>query len=211
MRIAVVGATGRTGRRVVEQALTRGYDVTALARRPDSIAIDHPKLTRIAADVLQSGTWVRALVEVDRVVSALGAGTSRRPTTIYSTGTTTVLKAMTAKPAARLAVISAAPVANREEQPFLERRLLMPVLDRIFAATYEDMRRMETLLNDSEVDWVSLRPPRLIDKPATGRYRMDATRPIPNSRSITTGDLATALLDSLDSTSLHRRTAYVAN
>jgi hypothetical protein len=40
---------------------------------------------------------------------------------------------------------------------------------------------------------------------------MDAARPIPKSRSITTGDLATALLDSLDSTILHRRTAYVAN
>jgi uncharacterized protein YbjT (DUF2867 family) len=37
MKIAVVGATGRTGLQVVEQALARGNQVIAPARHPDAM------------------------------------------------------------------------------------------------------------------------------------------------------------------------------
>ena len=87
----------------------------------------------------------------------------------------------------------------------------MPILDRVFGATYDDMRRMEALLEGSGLNWVLLRPPRLVDGMPTGRYRIDAQRPLRHSRSITTGDLAAALLDSLNRADLYRRAAYVAN
>lgn len=144
-------------------------------------------------------------------MSALGIGASRQPTVVYSTGIANVLKAMGSQSISRLAVISAAPVGPRSEQPFLQRHVLMPVLDRVFGATYDDMRRMEDRLRASAVDWVALRPPRLVDKPATGRYRVDATGPLPKGRRITYADLATALLDALDNPDLYRRTAYVTN
>jgi putative NADH-flavin reductase len=211
MRIAVVGATGRTGRQLVEQALVRGHDVTALARQLDAISLDHQKVTLVAADVLRPDTWMNTLVETDAVVSALGTGTSRQRTVLYSVGTANVLQAMSMNHVRKLAVISAAPVGSRDAQPFLERRVLMPILDRAFGASYEDMRRMESLLQGSELDWISLRPPRLVDKAPTGRYRIDAQRPLPHSRSITVGDLAAALLDSLNRADLYRRAAYVAN
>jgi len=68
----------------------------------------------------------------------------------------------------------------------------IPILERIFGATYDDMRWMETLLRGSPADWVCLRPPRLVG-------------------SITYADLATALLDSLTRPDLYRRIAYVAS
>jgi len=81
---------------------------------------------------------------------------------------------------------------------------MMPLLDRVFGATYDDMRRMETILRSSEADWVSLRPPRLVNRAAAGRYRVDANGPLPRARSLTYSDLATALLDSLDREDLNR-------
>ncbi|MGH8919657.1 MAG: NAD(P)H-binding protein [Actinomycetes bacterium] len=86
----------------------------------------------------------------------------------------------------------------------------MPVLDRLFGASYDDMRRMEERLQTSDAHWVALRPPRLVDKPATGRYRL-ATTPLPKARSLTFADLAAALLDALEREDLHRRAAFVAN
>ena len=211
MRIAVIGAAGRTGLQVVEQALARGHDVTALARRPHLVALRDARLRTGAADVLKLVTLDDQLAGSDAVVSTIGVGTSRAPTTVYSEGITNVLAAMDSNAISRLAVISAAPVGPRAEQPFLERRIAMPILERIFGTTYADMRRMEKVLADSQVAWTSLRPPRLIDKVATGRYRIDADRPLPKARSLTYGDLATALLDSLDRQELYRRTAFVAN
>ena len=93
----------------------------------------------------------------------------------------------------------------------LQRRIALPILQRFFGATYDDMRRMETILQETtDVDWISLRPPRLVDKPSKGAYRID-TRRLAKARAIRYGDLATALLDSLTRQDLYRHAAYVAN
>ena len=209
MRLAVAGASGRTGSQVVAQALERGHQVTALARRPEEVSHHHDRLVSVGADILDGDRLDEVLCGADAVVSAIGVGSSRRPTTVYSDGTGNVLRAMRHNDVMRLAVVSAAPVGPREQQPFLERRLAMPILDRIFGATYSDMRRMEELLNGCDRSWVALRPPRLVDKPATGHYRIDS-RPLPHGRKISIPDLATALLDAVDQKNLQGHAFYVA-
>jgi len=210
MKIAVIGATGRTGLQVTEQALARGDDVIALARHPEALR-RRPGLAIVAADVLDRAALDQALAGADAVVSALGIGASRQPTVVYSDGTANILHAMGAHGITKLAVISAVPAGPRAGQPFFQRRMIIPVLERVFGATYADMRRMEALLRGSDLDWVCLRPPRLVSKKPVGRYRLDAVRPLPKARSITYADLATALLDSLTRPDLYRRAAYVAN
>ena len=210
MKIAVVGATGHTGLQVAEQALARGDDVIALARHPEALP-QRPGMASAAADVLDRAVLTEALAGADAVVSALGIGASRQPTVVYSEGIANVLHAMDAHGIRKLAVISAVPAGPRIEQPFVQRRMIIPVLERVFGATYADMRRMEALLRGSDLDWVCLRPPRLVSKKPTGGYRLDATRPLPKASSITYADLATALLDALTRPDLYRRAAYVAN
>lgn len=184
MRIAVIGATGRTGKHVVEQALERGNDVVALARSPSALTFTHPKLEVAHADVLKPETLGGSLVGVTGVVSALGVGSGRAKTDVYSQGVRNLLTAMSADGVCRLAVISAAPAGPRAEQPLAQRVIAMPLLELFFGATYEDMRRMETILGASDVNWVALRPPRLIHKPAKGSYRL-SPEPVRGGRSIT--------------------------
>ena len=210
MKIAVVGATGRTGQQVVEQALARGDDVIAVARHPEALPQRGPGAAVAAADVLDRAALAGALAGVGAVVSALGIGASRQPTAVYSEGTANILHAMGAHGITKLAVISAVPAGPRAELPFLQRRVAIPVLERFFGTTYDDMHRMETLLRGSDLDWVCLRPGRLVNKKAAGRYRLDASRPLPKAGSISHADLATALLDCLARPDLYRRTAYVA-
>jgi putative NADH-flavin reductase len=211
-RIAVIGAAGRTGRHAVEQALARGHKVVAIARTPDNVGVEHDDLVLQSADVRDLDALTGAIGGADAVVSALGTGSSRAPTDVYSRGVANQMTAMREHGTRRLAVISAAPAGPRAEQTFLERRVAMPLLERFFGGIYTDMRRMEALLTEEcdDLDWVALRPPRLISKPATGAYRID-TRPLRKARTLTYADLATALLDCLDRPELHRRAAYVAN
>jgi putative NADH-flavin reductase len=211
MHIAVIGATGHTGRHVVTQALARGAHVSALARHPDRLTIRSDRLTSSATDVLDPAALTDALAGCEAVVSALGVGTSRAATELYSRGVTNVLTAMAAHRIRRLSVISAAPAGPRAQQPLLERRVIMPILDRLFGATYRDMRKMEGVLDSSDLDWICLRPPRLVDKVAEGHYRVDVGKPLPKSRTLTFADLAAALLDSLDRTDLWRQHVYIAN
>jgi len=211
MKIAVVGANGRTRRIVVKDALARGHQVVAVTRTDGVSEPDDDNLVNARADVRNADALTQPLVGADAVISVLGVGTSRAPTDVYSTGVRNTLGAMESNGAAKLAVISAVPAGPWEELPLLQRRIALPLLQRFFGATYDDMRRMETILQETtDVDWISLRPPRLVNKPSKGAYRID-TRPLAKARAITYGDLAAALLDSLTRRDLYRHAAYVAN
>ena len=84
------------------------------------------------------------------------------------------------------------------------------MLHRFFGASYDDMARMEAILRACDLDWVCLRPPRLVDRPATGSYRLGPDGHLDRARKISTSDLATALLDVLDRRDLYRRSTIVA-
>ena len=87
MKILVSGATGNVGRLVVEQALARGHEVVALARKPQNLQCEHPNLTTGAVDILDAQALKPWLQGVDAVISTVGIGTSKTPTTLYSAGT----------------------------------------------------------------------------------------------------------------------------
>ncbi|MFI0722309.1 NAD(P)-dependent oxidoreductase [Streptomyces sp. NPDC021224] len=82
MRIAVLGATGRTGRTVVEQALARGHQVVALVRRPEAFTVSDPGAAhRVGirrADVAAPAAFPD-LSDVDVVISALGVSKGEGP------------------------------------------------------------------------------------------------------------------------------------
>jgi putative NADH-flavin reductase len=211
MQIAVIGAAGRTGRQVVRQALDRGHQVVAVARSPEKLDSAGDRLTVAAADVRDADALAAAVAGADAIVTTFGAAAGREPTDIYSVGITNVLAAMDSDGIRRLAVISASPAGPRAEQPAALRLLVLPILDRLFGAAYADLRRMESVLaNRGDLTWACLRPPRLLDRGATGAYRLDR-QPLPRSRSLTYPDLATALLDCADGTESRTEMLYVAN
>jgi putative NADH-flavin reductase len=212
MKIAVIGAAGRTGRQVVGQALDRGYEVVAVVRSPEKLKLAGDRLTVVAADVRDAEALTAAVAGVDGVVTAFGAASGRQATDVYSAGITSVLAAMERASIRRLAVISASPVGPRTEQPAVFRMLILPILERFFGGAYVDMRRMEAVLAGSAADleWVCLRPPRLIDRAGTGAYRLDP-KPLPRTRSLIYPDLASALLDCADGSEPRTGMLYVAN
>jgi putative NADH-flavin reductase len=211
MKIAVIGAAGRTGRQVVRQALDRGHEVVAVARSPEKLNVAGDRLTVAAADVHDADALARAVVGADAIVTTYGAAAGREPTDVYSAGITNVLAAMDAGGIRRLAAISASPAGPRDEQPAALRLLVLPILERFFGGAYADLRRMEAVLaRRDDLEWACLRPPRLLDRPATGAYRLDP-KPLPRSRSLTYPDLATALLDCADGTESRAGMLYVAN
>jgi uncharacterized protein YbjT (DUF2867 family) len=83
----VLGATGRTGRRVVEYALAEGRAVRALARDPAALeALAHPRLAVVAGDARDPAAVAEVVAGAAAVVSALGGGTTADPGTTRSEG-----------------------------------------------------------------------------------------------------------------------------
>ena len=72
MKILIFGATGATGKLIVEQALSVGHEVVAFVRNPAKLTHKHPKLTVVRGDVLDAKQVENAIAGQDVVVSALG-------------------------------------------------------------------------------------------------------------------------------------------
>ncbi|MGY2398247.1 NAD(P)-dependent oxidoreductase [Pseudomonas sp. SDO5271_S396] len=68
-KIAIIGATGRAGRELLEEALRRGHSVVAIARHVESIAAK-PGVTVKQADALNAGELQQAISGSDVVISA---------------------------------------------------------------------------------------------------------------------------------------------
>jgi uncharacterized protein YbjT (DUF2867 family) len=71
MHLTILAASGRTGLALTRQALERGHVVTAIARDPSRIALDHPNLSKVAGDVSAPLS-----IDADSVVLS-GLGTDR--------------------------------------------------------------------------------------------------------------------------------------
>lgn len=189
MRVAIFGGSGKTGRELIAAALRDGHEVVALARRPGSVPPHDSRVHVVEGDIADEVAVRRVIAGADAVLSALGNGVGRDPTTVYSDGVRAMLRAGTR----RIVVVAAIPAGPNADKTWFERWLLHPLLHLFFGAGYDDMRRMEAVLAQSGADWTVLRPPRLTDGPATGRYR-SATGRLTRPRSISRADLADAML-----------------
>ena len=85
MKIAVVGATGATGLRVVKHALAQGHFVTAVARHPERLS-SADRLSFVRGDVLSPGGLTGALDGVEAVISCIGPEKNLSPGTLMSVG-----------------------------------------------------------------------------------------------------------------------------
>ncbi|MFQ6394158.1 NAD(P)-dependent oxidoreductase [Nocardia sp. KC 131] len=175
MRIIVFGANGPTGRLLTGQALAAGHDVVAVTRRPEEFPIEHERLTVFGGDVLRSESVDTAVAGADAVLSALGVPYGKEPITTYSIGVGNMIAAMRRHGVRRIGVVSSSAVDPKpySDAGFLFNRVLQPYIVRVMGKTlYDDMRRMETLLRASDLDWTIVRPGGLYELPDVTDYTM---------------------------------------
>jgi putative NADH-flavin reductase len=209
MRVTIFGATGPTGRLLTQGALDRGDDVTVLVRRPEVLSVSHPKLRVFKGDVLQPESLPPALEGQEAVISTIGLAYTRQPVHLYSEGTRNIMSAMKAAGVTRLVVISSGGTAPGvvKENPFFFEHILKP----LFRGFYDDMRRMEARVQESDLEWTLVRPPRLLDKPPRGTVREAVgAYGLKGGSKISRADLARATLDAMRRPDLVRAAVAVA-
>jgi putative NADH-flavin reductase len=226
MRLTVFGASGGTGRRLVEQALAAGHTVTAVVRDPARLVLDTPTATGttapasaggkgapaggrrpgleveglrvLTADVFSAADVEAAVGGADAVVGALGARSRSDTSRVMSAGTGTILAAMGRAGVDRVVVVSAAPVASDDNgTTALYRLLAAPLLRALLRESYADMARMEAAVRGSGLDWTIVRPPQLTNGPHTGTYHQARGANLRGGYRISRADLADAILASL--------------
>ncbi|WP_318214006.1 NAD(P)-dependent oxidoreductase [Streptomyces sp. SCL15-6] len=193
MKLTVFGATGGIGQEVVRQALDAGHQVTAVVRDPARLPVAGEGLEVFRADLADPAAVRPAVAGRDAVLSGLGAR-SRKDAGVATRLTRTVLGAMEAEGVRRLLVVSAGPVGPEPEGAGLLDRGVRGAVSMVLKDVYADLREMEAELARSATDWTAVRPPRLQNKPVTGRYRTVVGGFPDKGRFIGRADVAHAML-----------------
>jgi putative NADH-flavin reductase len=199
MKLTVFGATGRIGADVVRQALDAGDKVTAVVRDPARFDVSHPALEVAKVPGLTDPEVLRPLLEgSDAVISGVGPR-GRKDGPVASSATHGILGAMAASGVRRFVAVSAVPVGPVPEgESFVNRRILLPFISAFARDVYADLAQMEDEIRRSGTEWTVVRPPRLVNKPLTGKYRTVVGANVPRGYSISRADVAQFMLAALD-------------
>jgi uncharacterized protein YbjT (DUF2867 family) len=158
MNLVVLGATGRTGRLVVEQALTAGHTVTALVRTPEKLTAGHPNLHLVTGDATDTSAVSSALEGADAVISALGGKGS-----VIADSTRAIVAAARKTGVSRVVVLST--FAAERDRLNGGTRLLTRIG---MGAMLKDKSAGEEMLRRSDLEWTIVYASMLSNGPASG-------------------------------------------
>ena len=166
MKLFVIGATGRAGQEVVQQAIARGHHVTAFVRSPESITLRNERLTVLKGNAMDENSLFEAMQNHDVVISTLGPREVFKPGTLLHDSALATTRAMNRSGVKRLVVLSAAahfPGIPNRIASFVRRNHM------------RDSLSMEAIVQANGLDWTIARPPRLTQKDSLNyRSREDA-------------------------------------
>jgi uncharacterized protein YbjT (DUF2867 family) len=157
MKLAVLGATGRTGRLVVEQALAAGHTVTALVRSPEKMPADS-SLRVVTGEATDTSAVSRVLEGADAVISTLGGNGS-----VITDSTRAIVAAAHQTGVSRVVVLSSFAV-EREHMDAVTRLVTRIAM----GAMINDKRAGEDVLSHSDLEWTIVYASILTDGPASG-------------------------------------------
>ena len=204
MRIAVFGATGRTGHPLVEQALERGHEVVAFVRDPavlPSTVQDKDRLSVVEGDA-HSGDGVEQAIGgdgegVDAVVSVLGQ-TSESPDDLLTEAGRHILAAMNEHSVERFVTLVGAGVREEGESVNLGGKVMGALLKLVARSVLEDARDHVEMVRSSDTRWTVVRGPRLTEGDHTGESRHGTDLSLGMRDTAARANVADFILDCLE-------------
>ena len=206
-KLTVIGATARSGRVIIAQALAAGYEVTGLARSPEKFGYEHKNLTLVKGDVRDVESLKAALSGDEVVICMVGKNTPTDPTQeigpvdLYTAMGANLLEAMAAKGNQRLIIASSTGVEHRvpREATAPEGKSMSDAWRFNARFLYNDMADMETQVRNSSLEYIILRPGFMVEDPARNDLQFSIDGGTPKQRTITYEDFSAFILAQVDS------------
>ncbi|MEU0073797.1 NAD(P)H-binding protein [Streptomyces sp. NPDC006332] len=187
MNLLVLGATGPTGRQLVDLALRPGDTVTALARNPAALGDLADRITVVMGDATSQRDVAAAALGRDVIISALGQGRSLNPDGLFSRASAAVIGAAKQQGVFPSGVDV---VLRRGRDLRLGDRCAEDHVRHVASAVYADKKIADDRIRDSGLDWTLVFPTGLTNRPAKGTYRVDDRIRMKGARMISRADVA---------------------
>ncbi|GLQ97220.1 NAD(P)-dependent oxidoreductase [Dyella mobilis] len=212
MKLVLFGATGHIGHAILDEALARGHDVTAVVREASRLAQQHERLHVVVGDLAQPASWLAAAKGANAVIAAVSARRNGHEETLPDAAKT-LLETLPGAGVKRLLWVGGA--GSLETAPGVK-----VIDDPNFPAAWKSeaqaqARALEVFrTSKADIDWTYISPAAMIeDSERTGRYRVGGDQLLTDGHGkshISVADYAIALLDRLDKHDALRQRITVA-
>jgi putative NADH-flavin reductase len=171
MKLIIFGATGRTGKPLVEQALAAGHDVTAYVRNTSKLNITHPKLKVVTGSLSDAEKIANAVNGQDAVLVTLGQVKGGSKTIMEETAKV-ITTAMNKAGVRRLITLTGAGVAQPGDEPKMFNKFMSFMLNTFAKDVLKDSAKHAEIVRSSPLEWTIVRVPMLTDGERKGKYRI---------------------------------------
>lgn len=192
MKIAVIGATGKTGSEIVQEIMRRGHTAIAVAYGHDSTAAN-AKLIKRQGNILDQNSLRNALVGAEAVIVSVGSANQFRRSTLISTGIQNVLAVGSELDIHRVVLQSGITVSDGRGFSLLN-QLFIRVIHLVYRNALMDKRAAERTIIGSPVDWSIVRPVGMSTDVADGQMTYGERRPFNLFQTISFADSARAIV-----------------
>lgn len=210
MKIALLGATGTIGQRILKEALNRNHEVTAVVRDPAKLTVQDANLHVATADVLHADQVADAVRGHDIVISSIGPDPGQERTFIDMSKS--LIEGVKRSGVRRLIAVNGA--GSLEVAPGVQ---LMDTPDfpeewKAIAQTAAEV--LDIYRQESELDWTNISPAAFIAPgERTGKYRTGTNQLVTDEKGesrISAEDFAVAILDEAENPKFIRQRFTVA-
>lgn len=208
MNLLILGATGPTGRHVVDLALAGGDTVTVLARRPQALEDLADRVTVVAGDATSQHDVAKAMIGQDVVISALGRSTSVRADDLFARAAAAVTGAAGETGVSRLVWLSSFGVGDTFRSASVAQKVIYRTLLRNI---YANKALSEKAIRSSHLDWTLVYPTMLTKAPAKGGYLVGDRLPMKGTPTISRADVADFLYKAAHSPEWIHRDAVITS
>lgn len=207
MKITIFGCTGAVGGHLVDQAVSRGWEVVAFARSPEKLG-DYGEQVEIIEGNVRDADAVRwAVREADGLVSAVGH-TERSQGDVLEVAARNYVAAMRDHAVSRLVTLVGAGVEMGGDASSIGRWVMRSVMKLMVGEMLADAQQHSDIIAETDLDWTIVRPPRLTDGERTGQTRAGYLSLGPTA-TISRADLAEFMLDQMVSEEWVRKAPMV--
>ncbi len=209
--VAVLGATGRTGRIFVQEAVRRGHIVKALVRNIDAKK-DFPQgVNVIQGDATDESSLQQLIEGADVVVSLLGQAKGSS-SDIKVKSTRLSLSIMQRKGVKRFLRLASAPfgVTGEGDEPTGGQRLMTGLVKLFAGSLVNDERKASEDVRHSSVEWTLVRAPILTDTPYPGKYQVGSLGR-KSGRRVSRATIAQFILDEIENGKHIRKSPLVTD
>lgn len=207
MKMLILGATGPTGRHVVDFALNAGDTVTVLVRQPAAMVDLADKVKVRVGDATSRTDLAQAMASQDVVVSALGRSTSMRADGLFTRAAAALLDAAKESGVSRLVWLSSFGVGATFKSASPLQKFIYSMLRNLYA----NKELSERGIRSSTLDWTLVYPTMLTHGEAKGAYVAGDRLPMKGNPSISRADVAHFLHHAAHTDEWVRRDAVITD